>query len=329
MLGPEHGLYVRALRGGLLKPLAEWVSSSIQLLVHPTTFIPSVDRRPLQGAALTTTTRKHVEFAASSVFVALLVFQLVARRVPSSSQWNSLVESLPISLLIVSVWLIWALLVAFILMILRGTRSAEINVVFGIRVLATVYVLATVIGTLAFLVLGSRWHTFAWSETIASSLAYTVYVPLVFVGANEIRGWRLVAFAALFLLVSAGKTTVDIGFLSSNVGLPSINAPVVSEKEYSKDLGNLEVMPELWSEWPWGGLPRWRWFDETPDVTVKLRTGAEGIWPFRRNLILGSAMCPHSLPVVFFMKSDDDNSARQLPILYVLEKGAAKWRDIG
>jgi hypothetical protein len=69
---------IKAIRGKTLTFIGEWVSSSITLLFVPTMFIPAAGKIR-QGAARTSFVRKHVGFAASSVFVALLVFQLVAR----------------------------------------------------------------------------------------------------------------------------------------------------------------------------------------------------------------------------------------------------------
>jgi hypothetical protein len=194
-------------------------------LLSPSTFIPPSGKKVIQGAALTAIIRKHVGFAASSVFVALLIFQLVGRRAPVGSAWDAIAESLPLSLLVVGSWVIWSLLVAFILKLVGATRPPEINVVFGVRVLATLYVVAMLAGTLAFLTFGSQWAIFAAVEFLIGSLAYAIYVPLVFVGANNIQGRRIFGFLAPFALIFIGKSALELVFLLQNPYVPPATAP--------------------------------------------------------------------------------------------------------
>jgi hypothetical protein len=120
---------VRAIRGKTLTFLAEWIASSVKLLFEPSKFIPPQGVTPPKGAALTSTTRKHIGFAATSVFVAVLIFQLVTRRF-TGTPWDSVRESLPFSLLLVGTWVIWSILLALVIRIFGGTRPPITNIMF-------------------------------------------------------------------------------------------------------------------------------------------------------------------------------------------------------
>jgi tetratricopeptide (TPR) repeat protein len=191
------------------KFMADWVSSSTQLLYSPTRFLPPLGSR-LQGAARTSMVRTQIGFAISSVSVALIVFQLVNWRQPADVQWNSLQESVPITTLFVGAWIVWSMAVAGVLKLLGGVQPPEINILFGIRLLSIVYMMAMLVGTLAFLTLLDKWLAFAWTELVLSSLAYTIYTPLAFISANNIRGWKVLVFMTTFVLISGSRVFVDL-----------------------------------------------------------------------------------------------------------------------
>jgi hypothetical protein len=242
---------IQAIRGRTLTFLAEWVSSSIKLLFEPSDFIPARTKTPPKGAALTSTTRKHIGFAATSVFVAILIFQLVAGR-STETPWNSAKESLAFSLLVVVTWVIWSAILAVILKLFGGSQPAFINVIYSIRVLATFYIISVVIATVTFLSLGNQWIVFALAEVIVGFGLYAIYCPIIFGGANELRGFRFVSMTALVIGVSAARALVGFGAMSWNPGMMPLAPPPspprpepppnhAAYEEYSTDEGTLTI----------------------------------------------------------------------------------------
>jgi hypothetical protein len=136
----------------MLNFLGEWISTSIMLLFEPARFIP-VAKSPIQGAALTATTRKHVGFSASAVLVATVIVQIADQH----DLYARLTQSAPLALLTIGAWLIWSIILSGILRALDGIQPPITNIVFGIRMLATFYVFSVVVGTIAFLALRNRW----------------------------------------------------------------------------------------------------------------------------------------------------------------------------
>ena len=232
---------VAAIRGKTLTFIGEWVSSSVMLLFEPSQFIPTAEtaghpqalrnsyfdshglpqiyapaQATLKGAARTSTVRKHIGFAASAVFVAMLIFQLVADRSPTGVTWNSVKESLPFSLLILGTWLLWSIILALVLKAFGGTQAPITNIVFGIRALATFYVLAVVIGTVAFLALGNKWAIFQWTDLLVSFCLFIVYFPLIFCTANSLKGGRLLSAAAVVAAIAVFRALLDFGATTNN-----------------------------------------------------------------------------------------------------------------
>jgi hypothetical protein len=213
------------IKGRTLTFLGEWLSSSVMLLLEPSKFIPAADKKPLQGAGRTSSTRKHVGFAASSVFVALIVFQLVVAQSDNGHAWTSIKESLPFSLLVTGTWVIWSIILAIFLKGLGGSQTPFTNVVFGIRALATFYVFCMILGTLFFIAFGKRWAIFQWTEIIVSFSLYTIYCPIVFSSSNGIRGFRFYILCTVAVCLSAVKTLVEFYAMTNNPFFPPVAAP--------------------------------------------------------------------------------------------------------
>jgi len=210
--------------GKTLTFIGEWVSSSVTLLFEPTLFIPAAKTPSPKGAALTSSVRKHMGFAASSVFVALLIFQLVARRSPTGEAWGSVKENLPYSLLIVGMWVIWSVLLDFLLKLFDSTQAPATNIVFGVGALASFYLLSVIIATVTFLAFGNEWSTFQWTELITSFGLFAFYCPLIFCAANGLEG-KFRSLATLIVALGALRALTGLGATIYNPWRPPPSEP--------------------------------------------------------------------------------------------------------
>jgi hypothetical protein len=200
----------------MLNFLGEWISTSIMLLFEPARFIP-VAKSPIQGAALTATTRKHVGFSASAVLVATVIVQIADQH----DLYARLTQSAPLALLTIGAWLIWSIILSGILRALDGIQPPITNIVFGIRMLATFYVFSVVVGTIAFLALRNRWpvsdqwslndqwDVFAKAELLTNFALCAFYTPFVFGRANNLSRTKLFVFSVFAILLYALKTLVN------------------------------------------------------------------------------------------------------------------------
>jgi hypothetical protein len=206
------------------KLFAEWASSSVALLFEPGQFVPPGPKSALVQAARTAAMRKQMAFAAASLFIALSIFQVVAQHFPTrGSAWNVAKESLPLSVLIIGIWLIWSIILAWGLKALGGTRAPEANVLYGLRALSTIYVFSIIVGAVAFLSAGNDWTAFEWGYLSVSSVLFALYVPMIFGPANELKGKHFKWFAAFCMLLAVLRGGIESLAMISNPGVVPVS----------------------------------------------------------------------------------------------------------
>jgi hypothetical protein len=209
----------------LVKFVAEWVSTTIVLLFEPSKFIPSPEALSLQGAARTSLIGKQVGFGASSIFIALLMFQLVVARSGTGDSWNSARESLPFTLILIGSWVVWSALLAAVLKALGSKRDPLINIVFSIRALATFYVIAMIVAVVAFMAFQNRWAVFQWTNLAVGFSLYAIYVPFIFGQPTELTRSRRIGSVVCIVAIALATAWIRYGSMEANPGTPPTSAP--------------------------------------------------------------------------------------------------------
>ncbi len=177
--------------------LAEWLSSTVQVLFSPSSISGGSD----DGAASLRDPVKNLAFAASSIGIAFLIFQVDA-------EGFDLTHQAPTAVLYVGIWCLYALVPAMLLKLLHGSQTAITNVLVGIRLLAIFYVFSMIAASLAFLASGKQPMVFYGVFLSIEFLLSVIYFPAVFCKLNGLKRVGVIVFVICIVPFSLARAII-------------------------------------------------------------------------------------------------------------------------
>jgi hypothetical protein len=189
----------------VLKFLGEWLSSTVTLFIDPTNALRVYNTNPQIVAGV----NRDIAFSGSCLFLSSSIYLLVLVRSENVSwmKYSSQVTSM--ALLILAFWAIYAMINAAAIGALGGTVDPRTNTSFGVRTLATFYLVATIISTMAFLASGKQRLVFDLTTIILRIVLPLVIMPMLFWKPNGLKGRKVGLLYLVIVLLAVGNATID------------------------------------------------------------------------------------------------------------------------
>jgi hypothetical protein len=199
----------------VLKFLGEWLASTATLFIDPTNAL----RVYKTEAQISACIKRDVAFSASCLFVSSLLYLIVLLRTEFQlSSYATQITSM--SVLILVFWIIYALILAGVIKMMGGIVDFRINVSFCVRILATFYLIATALSTIAFLSSGDLKVVFDIATIILRVVLPVMFMPMVFWKPNGLVGQKRAGLYGIIIAMAVINAVLDSRMLF--VSAPSI-----------------------------------------------------------------------------------------------------------
>lgn len=189
------------LKQATLDFLGDWLTSTSVLLFYPSGFATS------RGKTNVVSPTKDLAFAASSVVVAVALFQTIQR---NNELWDAKRDAIPFALAEICLWCLYALITAGLLRILKGEEQPLNNTCIVVRSFSVFYIVATLLGTMVYKASANNAYAFYMTAILIDWAMQVVYFPAVFVGLNRLKGWAPALFILLNLVVATGRALMAV-----------------------------------------------------------------------------------------------------------------------
>ena len=198
----------------VLKFLSDWLASTATLFIDPTNALHVYKGESQIIASI----KRDVAFAASCLFVSSLVYLIVLLRVGTKAPVTLYASEITsTSVLALIFWALYGIVIASTIKAMGGIVDYRLNVSFCIRVLATFYLIATAISTIAFmssgkLVVGIPSLIVYGICTITLRVVLPVmFMPIVLCKQNGLFGQKRIVLYAVIIGLAAVNAAIDTG----------------------------------------------------------------------------------------------------------------------
>jgi hypothetical protein len=199
-------LIPRPIPPRVIKFFGEWVSSTATLFIDPTNALRSYNTNPQIVASV----HRDIAFSGSCLFLSSLIYLIVLLRTPNIS-WATYSSQVSVTaILIMAFWVIYAIIIAAALKALGGIVDQRINVSFVVRTLATFYLVATIVATIAFLSSGDQRVVFDVTTVVLRIVLPLFFMPIVFWKPNGLRGRKVGLLYLTIFFLAVANAAIDL-----------------------------------------------------------------------------------------------------------------------